>query len=44
MIKFLRIFKKPDSREDKLRQMWTKIYETDQRRNLYREEDKNELE
>ena len=30
MINFLRIFGKPESREDKLRRMWTKIYEADQ--------------
>ena len=32
MINFLRIFGKPESREDKLRRMWTKIYEADQLR------------
>ena len=32
MINFLRIFEKPESREDKLRRMWTRIYEADQRR------------
>ena len=32
MINFQRIFCEPESREDKLRRMWTKIYETDQRR------------
>ena len=32
MIKFLRIFKEPESREDKLRRMWTRVYEVDQRR------------
>ena len=32
MINFLRIFGKPESREDKLRRMWTRIYESDQRR------------
>ena len=32
MINFQRIFADPESREDKLRRMWTKIYETDQRR------------
>ena len=32
MINFQRIFDKPESREDKLRRMWTRIYETDQRR------------
>ena len=31
MINFLRIFGKPESREDKLRRMWTRIYEADQR-------------
>ena len=32
MINFQRIFGEPESREDKLRQMWTRIYEADQRR------------
>ena len=32
MINFLRIFEEPESREDKLRRMWTKIYEADKRR------------
>ena len=32
MINFLRIFGDPESREDKLRRMWTRIYEADQRR------------
>ena len=32
MINFQRIFADPESREDKLRRMWTKIYEIDQRR------------
>ena len=32
MIKFLRIFEEPESREDKLRRMWTRVYENDQRR------------
>ena len=32
MINFQRIFAEPESREDKLRRMWTRIYETDQRR------------
>ena len=32
MINFLRIFGKPESREDKLRRMWTRIYEANQRR------------
>ena len=31
MINFPRIFGKPESREDKLRLMWTRIYEADQR-------------
>ena len=32
MINFQRILGKPESREDKLRRMWTRIYEADQRR------------
>ena len=32
MINFLRILGEPESREDKLRRMWTKIYEADQLR------------
>ena len=32
MVNFQRIFGKPESREDKLRRMWTRIYEADQRR------------
>ena len=32
MIKFMRIFEEPESREDKLRRMWTRVYEADQRR------------
>ena len=32
MINFQRIFVEPESREDKLRRMWTRIYEADQRR------------
>ena len=32
MINFQRIFDVPESREDKLRRMWTRIYESDQRR------------
>ena len=32
MINFLRIFGNPESREDKLRRMWTKIYEANQLR------------
>ena len=32
MIKFQHIFGEAESREDKLRRMWTRIYEADQRR------------
>ena len=32
MINFQRIFRDPESREDKLRRLWTRIYEADQRR------------
>ena len=32
MIKLLHIFAEAESREDKLRRMWTRIYEADQRR------------
>ena len=32
MINFQRIFGVPESREDKLRRMWTRIYEADQLR------------
>ena len=32
MINFQGIFGEPESREDKLRRMWTIIYEADQRR------------
>ena len=32
MIRFQHIFGKTESREDKLRRMWTRIYEADQRR------------
>ena len=32
MINFQRIFGEPESREDKLRRMWTRIYAADQRR------------
>ena len=32
MINFQRIFREPESREDKLRRMWTRIYEAEQRR------------
>ena len=31
MVNFQRIFGEPESREDKLRRMWTRIYEADQR-------------
>ena len=32
MINFQRIFGEPESSEDKLRRMWTRIYESEQRR------------
>jgi len=32
MINFQRIFGEPETREDKLRRMWIRIYEADQRR------------
>ena len=32
MINFQKIFGEPESSEDKLRRMWTRIYEADQRR------------
>ena len=32
MIKLLHIFGESESREDKMRRMWTRIYEADQRR------------
>ena len=32
MIRFQHIFGEAESREDKLRRMWTRIYEPDQRR------------
>ena len=32
MINFQRIFGETETREDKLRRMWTRIYEADQRR------------
>ena len=32
MINFQQIFGEAESREDKLRRMWTRIYEADQRR------------
>ena len=31
MIKYLRFFEDPESREDKLRRMWTRVYEADLR-------------
>ena len=34
MINFQRIFGESESREDKLRRMWTRIYEADQRRKM----------
>ena len=32
MINLQHILREPESREDKLRRMWTRIYEADQRR------------
>ena len=32
MINIQQIFGKPETREDKLRRLWTRIYEADQRR------------
>ena len=32
MIKLLHIFGEAESREDKMRKMWTRLYEADQRR------------
>jgi len=32
MVNFQKIFGEPETREDKLRRMWTRIYEADQRR------------
>ena len=32
MIKLLHIFGEAESREDKMRRMWTRLYEADQRR------------
>ena len=32
MINFQRIFRKPESSQDKLRRMWTRIYEAEQLR------------
>ena len=43
-MKFLQIFEEPESRDDKLRRMWTKIYDEDQRRKKERDIDKEELE
>ena len=42
MIKLLHIFGEAESREDKMRRMWTRIYEADQRRKqeeMYLEDD-----
>ena len=42
MIKLLHIFGEGESREDKMRRMWTRIYEADQRRKqeeMYLEDD-----
>lgn len=44
MMKFLQIFEEPESRDDKLRRMWTKIYDAEQRRKKERDIDKEELE
>jgi len=38
MIKFIRIFKERESREDKLRRMWTRIYETESTKQQAKEE------
>jgi len=43
-MKFLQIFEEPESRDDKLRRMWTKIYDAEQRRKKERDIDKEELE
>ena len=46
MINLQRIFGKPESREDKLRRMWTRIYEADQLRKqveLGQEEDLDQI-
>ena len=37
MINFLRFFGEPEFREDKLKRMWTRISEADQRRRLEEE-------
>ena len=34
MIKFLRFFGEPESREEKLKRMWTRIYEADRIRRI----------
>ena len=34
MINFLRFFGEPESREDKLKRMWTRIYEADRIRRI----------
>lgn len=36
MLKFFRIYKKPDFWEDKLRLMWTKIYVSDKNKIVYK--------
>ena len=43
-MKFLRIFEEPESRDDKLRRMWTRIYDAEQRRKKDRDIDNDELE
>ena len=46
MINFQRIFREPESREDKLRRMWTRIYEADQRRkkeDMFQDEGINQI-
>lgn len=43
-MKFLQIFEESESRDDKLRRMWTKIYDAEQRRKKERDIDKEELE
>ena len=42
MIKFIRIFKERESREDRLRRMWTRIYETESIKQ--QEQEDNEIE
>ena len=46
MINFQKIFGNPESREDKLRRMWTRIYEADQRRkkeDMFQDEGINQI-